>query len=703
MAYESPETKSDATEDDVFRQLLTDAISYIDEELSPERAKATDYYFGRKFGNEQEGRSQVILTEVRDAVEQTLPSIMRLIFGPEHVVEFVPDSPEAVELAKEATDYIRYVFEHDNDGFGITMDVLKDGLVRKLGVYKWGWEDYEKVEHYSVTNIDNDALILLIEDETIEIEDIRETADGLLDVDVKVTKRDGCAKFWAVPPEEFVYNRNARSRDDALLIAHRTRKTRAELIEMGISEKDIDEHGGDDTALRDNEEVIARDPYAHSVGGEEPLSKDAEGILYIESYTRIYKNELRRVCTIGPMHYVVKNEACDEVPFSDFCPVPEPHTMSGQSLADLTMDLQLTKSNVMRAMLDSAAASIFSRIWYKEGDANLQDVLNTEIGAPIRTRSGGNAVGVFAHPFLGKDLLGVLGYFDEIKESRVGRAGGAQGLHMDSMQSSTKAAVAAAVTDAQMRTEMFARIFAERALAPLFRGLLRLYVANQPAPKTVQIGTEWRRIDPRSWNADSKVRVNVMLGSGLTEEKLAMYEAILAQQKEIMATLGPDNPLVGFVEIRNTLDDAIALRGRKDVERYFKPFGPEQAAAMQQAAQNAPKDQQQDPAQVLAQAQIEIEKMKAQQELSVKQAELQMKQQEIASKLEMERQKMALEQEREMFRIRLEDDRARDKASQELALKREEIEAKYAAQVTAAEIKAETDAIRNTSQAGPEA
>ena len=80
------ETGEDMPMDEVELQSIvateiTDAISYIDSDLSPYRAQATAYYRGDLFGNEEEGQSQVVATEVRDTVNSMLPSIMRVFFS----------------------------------------------------------------------------------------------------------------------------------------------------------------------------------------------------------------------------------------------------------------------------------------------------------------------------------------------------------------------------------------------------------------------------------------------------------------------------------------------------------------------------------------------------------------------------------------------------------------------------------------------
>src|ERR1700733_14638125 len=104
-------------DDEEFRAVVSAALSqsvqFIDTELSVERARATEFYLGKPFGNEEEGRSQVVLTEVRDAVDGMLPSFMRVFFGSEHTVEFVPTRADNVQQAAQKTDYVRYVFEED--------------------------------------------------------------------------------------------------------------------------------------------------------------------------------------------------------------------------------------------------------------------------------------------------------------------------------------------------------------------------------------------------------------------------------------------------------------------------------------------------------------------------------------------------------------------------------------------------------------
>lgn len=675
--------------------LIQSSRQYIELEITPERAKATRYYKSEPFGNEKPGRSQFVVSEVHDGVQAVLPHMLRTIFSAgERPLEYRPrpttseQAKTRQEAAEQATDFISYVFSEENEGYVLTEDVLKDGLIRKHGIFKWGWEDEVEQTQETVEKATMDDLALLAAEPGIEISLLRPNADGTLNAEI--TRKSGRAGAWicAVKPEEFLAVRETNRLKYSLFVAHQTRLTEGELLKLGVSQKDIDEHGGDDPNLRDDELALERDPET-GTGQDVEAGKANQRHLWVEGYARIDFDgdgyaELRKVCALGPAHHVVFNNPTDELPFAVWCPDREPHSlMNGRSWADRLMDMQRLKSQLMRTMLDSAAQAVNTRKWFKEGDANFADLMSTQLGAPIRTRSGPNAVGEFAHSFMGKELLSVLQLTDDIVERRTGINRGAAGMDANALQSSTRAAVVAAVTASQAQQEMLVRSFVEQAMKPLFRGLLKLYAKHKPEPQLVRLRGKWVSVDPRTWDADMDVQVNVALGSGLLEEKLATLEAIVAQQKEFLQLLGPNNPLVNFKQLRDTLAEALALRGKIDASRYFKEITDEQIKQLEQAAAQA--EPQKSPEQMLAEAQIQIEQAKAQAKMQgdqmkaqltaqleqhKAQLELQLKEKEAQLKIEIERMKLDIEREK----IRLEDDRERDKQAADIALKIAELE-----------------------------
>jgi hypothetical protein len=696
--------------------LIEAASSYIDTELSRNRATATEYYQGKKFGNEEDGRSQVVSTDVRDGVRAVMPGMLRVIFGPERVVEFRPRSAETVAVAEQATDFINYVFSEMNNGFLHTHSVLKDGLVKKIGAYKWGWDTSYVKCAYKVENLSQEQLEQLASDDEVELTRIVTAEDGTSTVEYTRDEKDGSLKLWALPPEEMIYNREARSVEEALFIAHRTEKTHGDLIAMGIDAKIVKEHGGPEPTLRTNPEYIARTEHVSTLGLDPPAGEANDKTSYIEGYARIDYDgdgiaELRRITTIGPGRYVVENDPVDHAPFALWCPDPEPHTITGQSWYDLLADMQLMKSALLRATLDSFSASIFPRTWYKTGDANLADVLNTAIGAPIRTQSGAGAVGTFQQDFVGREGFPILAYCDDVIERRTGQSKGAVGMDADALQSSTPGAVQAATTATQAQQELLVRIFAELTLKPLFRGMLKTMVAHSPRKQVARLRGSWVEVDPRSWDAMMDVTVNVALGAGLVEQKISTIAGIVEEMKFQFATFGLNNPFVTIKQYRDALAEIAELRGRKDASRYWQVITDQQVAQMkqaqEQAAQNPPPPS---PEMMLAQAQIQLEQQKAQAKMELErataQSNIQLEQARLARQHQLEEDKAEREHsarladtEQKRHAMFLEDDRLRDKQASEVVLRRMEIESAHAVKINQADVDAQIEHTRTHTQA----
>lgn len=624
--------------------ILTDCVSYVDSVLSPERELATKYYNGDPFGNEEEGRSQVVLTELRDTVSGIIPDVMRLFFGPERYVEFLPKTAESVTNAKEQTDYIHFCFAERNSGFLESFAVLKDGLIRKIGIFKSWWDDSSDVRAFTLNNVTDDELTALAADDDVKLLGV--TEKGMQDADdlppaqegqpapqpqklhtVHMTRSmPGRLRIKALPPEEFMYNRSARDTDTQyIVLAHRTRKSTSELLAMGISQDDIDSYGTEGSALLTNVEEIARRA-DHAGSQVDPATTKSNAMHeFTDAYIRLDVNgdghsELRQMQCLGTGYQVVNGDGrgvpVDDHPFSLFIPDPEPHTLHGLSLFDRVGDLQLMKSNVFRAQADSLSMALFPRLSYVEGQANVNDILNVEIGAPIRMRQIGMVTPI-SMPYSGEMATPMLQYLDQVVERRTGRSKGAEGLDIDALQSTTSQGVDAAVSGSRAQTEMLARIFAEMTLKPMFRRLYRLVQQNQPE-EYVKLRDRMTKVSPSAWEPELDVAVNVALGSTLIEKKLATLGAALAKQEQVLQLLGPQNPIVTLGMYAATLQRGVELGGFPDVESFFKSVADDW-----QPPQQAP---QPTPEQTLAQAQIQVEQIRVHKELQIKEAELMLKQ-----------------------------------------------------------------------------
>lgn len=647
----------------IMDAVVADAEALVDDELSPERARATDFFNGEPFGNEEEGRSQFVVTSVRDVIRGMLPSFMRVLFGPERVVEFSSRlafgaQPAQVALAvaraEQATDYVRYLIEQ-NDGFTQTHSVLMDGMVKKLGIYKWWWDKSTR-RMARDEGVSEDDLNLLASREDVHLlkvvpEDVRDnegyamepgeaaaspryTVDYMVDV-------AGTICIRAIPPEEYLISRGAHNQDDALMVGHRTELTRGELIALGIPEDILDEHGHRDIRLEQNEERVERNVHFNETQSDDPDAGEAnKKIKYVEAYPYLDLHGtgdlvLCKVCMIGPGNFVaLPPEPVEDRPFALFCPIPEPHAAIGQSMADLTMDLQLVKSSIIRSMFDSLALSIYPRVAFVEGLVNVDDLLTNAIGSPIRMQKEGAAV-PFTHPFTGEAALPIMDYLDQVEENRTGRDKGSMGLDADALQSSTREGVEKVLAASQEQIEYILRLFAEQTLKPLFRGVYKMLVKYKPAAQLVRLRGLYVPINTATWESDMDVIVNVGLGTTNIDKKLAALTAIAEKQENILANLGPVNPLTSFHQYSKTLLRLTELAGFKNATDFFSLVDPNWQPPQQQP--------QLTPEQTIAQAQIQIEQMKAQKDIAIKQAEMMLKQRQQAFDEQLEIRKLANE------------------------------------------------------------
>lgn len=652
----------------VIRAELDDARNYLDQEIAPDRARALEFYNAEPFGNEVEGRSQFVMTPLRDTILGILPSLVRMYLGSERTVEFEPKGKGDEAGARQRMDYLNLVVRRDNPGFNHFYTLFKEGLLQDYAIVKWWWDDRTVVTAETYEGQTQEQVAALAEPLTDQ-DDISYEEDGQVAIPedalqadpttptpgkvptykVRIVRRSkkGKATFAPVPAEEFLVSRGGRTLDEKTLVSHVRPVTRSDLLAMGYTAAFIDEHEGVSFAFGMNDEWLAR--YPEILGRQDPgFNPDLAPTLYGEHYIRfIEENEevatLHKVCTLGDDCFVAKVEEVPEIPFAILCADPEPHKCFGNGFYRLIKDLQLVQSAIMRAILDSLRASVDPRTVVNEDRVNLDDVMNQEIASIIRT-SGipQQDVVPLTVPFAGDPGLRVLDYFDGILEKRSGQTKGSQGLNADQLQSTAELGIAAQMSAAQQRIEMVARIFGENGIKQLLEGLQRLVMRHQDVERVVKLRDEWVPVNPRTWDEPLDVTINVGLGNGTPDERIRRLTAIKETMEGVIQQIGPSQ-FVDFTRYRNILAKIAELSGEVDPTLYFGEVPPGWAPP-------AP-PQKPDPAMLLAQAQA----------------------QEIQAKLQIAHDKAAADR-LEML-LKAETDRMKIEADIQIALIKEQIAA----------------------------
>lgn len=646
----------------LLRNEIENALGYYDSEYSTDRVTLMDYYMGEEYGNEQEGRSQVVTTEVADTIEFIMPSLMRMFTQTDEFVKFMPRQPEDVEGAKQATSYANYVLNCQNNGFVVLHNFFKDALLQKLGVVKVYYDETEDMTEEEYTGLSDDELTLLLQDPAVEIvsqnteESGEEGVDEMgmpfsdysvsHDVVIKRMSYGGMIKVDNIPPEEFLVSKRSSSLEDADFVAHRTTMKVSDLIQMGYDRELVEKYAGY-TELDTTSEVQNRFQDVETNGDTDSSDMSMRDVLVVEAYIKADYDgdgvaELRRVVTLGQGFEIVENDTFDHIPFACLSPILMPHRLIGRSIAELIMDLQLIKSTVLRQLLDNIYLTNNARVAAVEGQVNLDDLLNSRAGGIVRMRQP-NAVQVLQPPMVGQNAFSLLQYLDEIKEQRTGLSKASMGLDADALQSTTATAVAAQMSAAQGKIEMIARVFAETGVKQLFRLVLTLCLHHGKKEQMIRLNNKFVPIDPSNWKHEYDLSVNVGLGSGQTNEKMAFLAQMAQKQEQILLQLGAENPLVNLQQYRNTLAELASMAGFKDASRFFKnpedtPPQPQQPPPPSEAEMKMQFEQQK------FQAELELQKQKQDAELALKREELQMKMQIRQEELRYEAQLRGFEQ-----------------------------------------------------------
>ena len=663
----------------IAREAVQDAVDFCESEIAEDRIKAQRYFDGETDIGEEDGRSKVVSTKVRDTIRAIKPSLMRVFLSTDKPVEFVPRNQEDVPMAEQATKYMHYQFNELN-GYRVLNDVFHDALIKKVGVAKVYWDTYQEQEIFDFQDLNEMEFSVLVNEDNVEV--IEHTTKMVMEMDqfgmemesprhdLKIARTVDRGKMCveSVPPEEFFIDRNSRSIDDYYVVAHRTEMRVGDLVAMGYDYEEVyDLSGLQHSDTFSEVEEYQRRGYEEDYSDEDVQDPSMRLVAVTEAYIKIDVNgtgvpTLHKVTLGGNQYKLLDYEPCGHIPFAVFEVDPEPHTFYGRSVADLILNDQDAATAMLRGVLDNVALTNNPRVEVVDGAVNIGDLLNNEIGGIIRVKQSG-AVQPQAVPFVAGQTLSALQYFDQQVEDKTGVTKASTGLSPDALQSTTATAVAATMQAQAAQIEVMARNLAEGGMRQMFKLMLKCMVENVDEEQMMRLqGQSYVPVDPRSWNVGMDVSINVGLGTGREDQKVSVLNQALQMQIQIFQTYGPGNGMVSLSNIRNTLSDILAVNGVRNSERYFMPINPmmEQQMMMQQQAQGQGQ-QQGDP----NAAYLQAEQIKAQAKMQSDQLKLQLEAQKAIA----------------------DDDRKRDQMDQDLLIAAAEVIGKYGTAVDVERIK----------------
>ena len=677
--------------------------NYIDDsynayqDVGADVEKAVGYYLGKPYGNEVRGKSSVTTREVAEAVDGALPQLLKIFTQSVDVVEFTPQNDGDATVAENVTQYVNHIYEKDNAGAILMHNWFWDALVNKVGIVKAYWDVREDANEESYFNLSQDELAMLMQEPSVEIvekeeiegeavpvgqdqmtgEPLMQNRPSTFNVKLKKTVDASRVKIENVSTTEFMIDRHADCIDDARFVAQRKMLTRSDLVSMGYDKEIVAQLSTDDEVGL-GVDGLEYNPINADVNNTDP-SQDL--IAYYECYIDIGDADgmakKHRICYASKQ--ILSDEEIDYVPFYSLCPFPIPHTFYGQSMADRTMELQFIKSTITRQMLDNLYLTNNSRVGAVEGQVNLDDLLNSTAGGIIRMKNPNAIVPMQVQSSAGQSFP-MLEYLDGVQAKRTGVSDMNQGLDANVLQNVSATAVATMTAQSQGKLELIARIFADTGVKALMQGILHLVCKYQDQPRAMAINGKPLNIDPREWDNQYNVSINVGLGNGTGDEKIAMLQMILAKQEQVLQQYGLANPLVDIKQYRQTLAKFINASGYRDDAQFIKEIDDAGMAQVMEAdAQRDKTPPEVKASQEIAKAEIAKAQMKQQTDAQSNQ----LKMQELQFKVQMEQQELALqakEQELDASKELLKIQQERAKLEADVALHTAELQLKEKAQ-----------------------
>jgi phage tail tube protein FII len=296
-----------------------------------------------------------------------------------------------------------------------------------------------------------------------------------------------------------------------------------------------------------------------------------------------------------------------------------PHKLIGMSIHDLTRDIQMMKTALIREANNASYLANRPMKEVVEGQVNIEDLLNPSVGGMVRVKAPGMVREI---PGGGGEIMqqvaGMIEYYDSIREQRTGSTRYNQGMDADSLNK-TATGISIIQNASTQRAELVARQFAE-FLREVFRKLLKLVSTHQDKAEVIRLRGQWVEIDPREWKNGFDMSVVVGLGTGNKDQVVAHLSNLLQIDQQIVELQGgADGPLLTLEGVYNKLKRMVEAMDLKGIEQYYND--PKQQGAEQQQEPQA--DPMSDPAVIKAhidaQARIEVARIGAEKDLIIAQ------------------------------------------------------------------------------------
>ena len=573
--------------------LIGQLISQNDDSLGATsggvRRDAIRSYHGLPYGNEIEGHSQVILTDVLDTVEWIMPTLIDMLIGSGMLWKFGAQEPADRAGADQATDIVNTYFFEYMDGEATLIEMVKTALIERVGHVRTEFTETVDPSPKTYRGLTEEELgALLTNNPDYEVVALEEHVGGETVVDIQTggplrtaditiantAKRARIATI-PIPPEEFSISlQDTRCNDETMFANHRSPMTISELVRRGydyevlkrLPEEDDLRWGGGTRIYRHWE-------YPARLGSQVHRPDVASRKVWVNhSFMRVDYDgdgfsEMRMVVSVGTSTPVVLgNEVVNWNPFASITPIPVPHRFEGLGVHDLVGDIQLMRSMFARNLMDNMYQANNVRFLGLEGQYDVDALLDSTPGGVVNVDSL-DAVTPLPVPPLPPHAFDMLGFLKQEQQSRTGVSDWMSGPQPSSLKHQTSGGISQMQTASSAKIRMIARVMAGSGLKQLGKNILRAMTENFSKKLTMEVKGRWLTVDPSSWPQDMHCEVEVGLGAGESQERVANL-MLVAEWQDKMVSKGLTN-IVSQRNVYETAKAACEAMGFKSEGRFF--------------------------------------------------------------------------------------------------------------------------------------
>jgi hypothetical protein len=591
------------------------------------------YYKGDPFGDEVDGRSKVVSTDVRDLVESDMPSLARVFLGAGDPVEFKPvgTSEAAIQEAKDKQAIVSHIIRTVPNSFRTQHDWIKQSEMATFSMLEYGVEEVETPSIKTYHDISEQELAAIVADIETEksvtdveiIETDSEEGDEVIDsATIRVTYTKTNYFMRCIPVEDSIISRNAWNKDDADVIGKRFTKTRGQLIAEGFDKELVKSLASSNS--EDHERSTIKAIRYEQQGGEDYDSisysqwanQEVEGI---DVYARVDFDgdgiaERRHVIKVGSK--ILENEPCDHVPYSVFSSMLMPNNIAGIPRAELAKQYQRINSVLWRQTLDNMYATNMPR-WAYTDNVDIDSLLDHQFGGAVHVEGNPAAeIMPMTTPYVGDKSLQVIQFLEGKKQASTGNPLGNQALEADQLHKETATRFQGMQDAQEAKIELVARVIAEVGYKDLWEGIAWFAAHYQDTEMEMRVLGREMLVNPKSWKHDCYITAKVGTGAGDDTKKVQNLTGIY-QLQSALQQMG--NPMVDNTKLYNTLSELTTALGQDTVRAFFN--NPEEPAAIVEAERDILRSTVDQLQQQMTNPLAEAEQVKGQFQMQMKQME----------------------------------------------------------------------------------